>query len=164
MPITMLPPPMFAIAIVVRAMRELTASTPHAKGSWPLDPLYSMLRSSRACRMRSRSAGSLSGIGRAASCEARIQVYNPKRAGLRSPDYCPLQEGVDAAVGGAAEAAGHAVEAVHAAGVNGQLGLVARGQPALVHEQRVVQQRVERANGEQRRRQIVQIRVERRDV
>src|SRR5262245_6463288 len=49
-----------------------------------------------------------------------------------------------AAVRGLAERHGEQVEAVHAAGIDGELGPAARGAPARRHEQGVVEQRIER--------------------
>ena len=65
----------------------------------------------------------------------------------------------------ARESAGReGVEAVDAARPDGELGAPAGRQPARVHEERVVEQRVERADREERRRQPGEIGVERRDV
>ncbi len=50
---------------------------------------------------------------------------------------------------------------MHAAGIHLQICLVARGDPAGVPDQRVVEQRVKRPDGEAGRRQLREIGVER---
>ena len=53
---------------------------------------------------------------------------------------------------------------MYATRVDGQFGLILSGAPARVHEQRVVKQRVESPDREERRRKIVQVGLERRNI
>src|SRR3989304_3250458 len=74
------------------------------------------------------------------------------------------EEGGRALDGAAAEGVGEAVEAVDAAGIDRELGVVAGSEPTRVHEERVVEQGAERADGEARPRQGGEVGVDRRDV
>ena len=56
------------------------------------------------------------------------------------------------------------IEAVRAARIDRQFRAIARGDVTRVHEERIVEQAVARADGKQRGRETFQIGVERRDV
>src|SRR5690242_1863300 len=66
----------------------------------------------------------------------------------------PAKKFIDALVGSVRERDGKRGKAMSAAGIDGQLRRVARGDPTGVHEQRVVQERVQCAHREQRCREI----------
>lgn len=81
---------------------------------------------------------------------ASVSATRPLRDSIR-------EEGVLRRVRSARDRDREGVEPVHRLGPHVELGLVAGGAPARVHEERVVEQRIDRADREQRGREAAEI-------
>ncbi len=80
------------------------------------------------------------------------------------PHNSAQDEGVNPRACPDAEREGHVIEAVDAAGIDREVRRVARRDPAGVHKERIIEEWIERADGEQGGWQPAQIGVERRNI